>query len=77
LCGSRIDIFCDNNKIKLSYLKNGIQKSISGLPNQQIKNNDFDIRIKVSSFSEFSEACNENKLYFQFNRNAKYPTTKI
>ncbi len=67
LCGSRIDITLIGGKICLLYKKDGLDTKAFGLPNHQIKNADFNVIIKVPYFSEFKEACTENKLYFQFN----------
>jgi len=67
LCGTRIDIAIEGGKICLSYQKNGIDKKVFGLPNHKIKNADFIVLVKVPYFSEFKEACSQNKLYFKFN----------
>ena len=43
LCGTRVDISLEGNKICLSYQKNGFNKKAYGFPNREIRNVDFTV----------------------------------
>lgn len=67
LCNVPIFINSNGNDVKFSYLKNGVQKSVSGKIEQHITNEDFDIVFKIHDQFAYNELKNENELYFVFN----------
>ncbi|MEY3085797.1 MAG: hypothetical protein RL037_1977, partial [Bacteroidota bacterium] len=70
LCGKRIDLSYEDNQVKLSYTKNGIQKQLKAKPNKRLKNEDFDIQINIPSLEDFYESCTTDKIFIEFiNRN--------
>lgn len=67
LIDDEIRVSYDGKKIKLDYKKYGKKKTISGFVNEHIKNDDFDVVVKVIDNNSFKEASNINELYFTFN----------
>jgi capsular exopolysaccharide synthesis family protein len=57
----------DGKQVTLTYDFNGNKNKVSGKLGQHLKNQHFDVVIKVSSLDFFKEDSDENELYFTFN----------
>jgi len=67
LINSEIIVEGSKGNVKLTYLKNGEEKTIEGPINSHLKNLDFDVVVKVISKTTFENASNANELFFIFN----------
>ena len=76
LCDVRINVSSFEDKINLSYSKNGQLKNVEVKPNEVFSNSDFSILIKVEDWNQFFNDSQKNKLYFNFN-NLESLTSKM
>lgn len=67
LCGSKINLSIDNNKLKLSYQLQGKKYDVFGDFNQKINNKHFEIVIRTTDITGAKEAIENNKIHFNFN----------
>jgi len=67
LCGTRINLNIENNKLKLSYPLHGKNYDVFGDFNQKINNKHFDIAIRTTDFTGAKAAIENNKIHFNFN----------
>jgi len=67
LISQEIRVVFDGKNLALNYSKNGKKKTIKGLVNEHLKNEDFDVVVKAVSLESLKEASSINELYFTFN----------
>jgi len=67
LINKEVRVDYDGENISLSYLKNGETKVVKGYVNEHLKNEDFDVVVKVISDDALRDASTINELYFTFN----------
>lgn len=67
LINQQIEVGYKGNQIELTYNKNGQQKKLAGPFNGHLKNEDFDVVVKVTDAENFKKAADQNYLYFIFN----------
>jgi hypothetical protein len=67
LINEEIAVALDGDLVRLTYMKGGHNKTLTGKINQHLDNSDFDVVIKSSDPSVFKEMATENELYFVFN----------
>lgn len=67
LCGTKINLSSENNKLKLSYLLHGKKYTIFGEFNQKINDKHFEITIRTTDFKGSKATIENNKIHFIFN----------
>jgi len=67
LIGKEINVQFNGKNVELRYQKNGREKVLNGKINTHLKNEDFDVVLKVVDEKGFKETTNTNDLFFTFN----------
>ncbi len=67
IIGKEINFQFKGEDVTLTYEHGGKQKELSGKVNSHLKNEDFDVVLKVVDKKGFKETTHENELFFVFN----------
>lgn len=67
LVGKEIGVKFNGKEVSLSYIHKGKNKSLKGILNEHLRNEDFDIVVKAGNELAFTRDSKENELYFVFN----------